>query len=155
RLYIQVINGMVTGEVSLLTPGPGAASWDQARALGWRGLSDIRAQPYNRLNNGELRYDLNPFTFRLSDATDLGGTRYDAADTLDGTGSFTVRNGAESFTARANIKGDGIAPAPMPLRKTELGISGAQSFEINLAPKDKYGGKFSGGLRGTFAGGQL
>lgn len=157
RLYIAIINGMVSGEVSLATPDRTSptAQWELARALGWRGLSDIRATHFNRLNNGVLRFEMNPFTFRLSDATDLGGKRYDDADLLDGTGTFTVRDASESFAARANVKGDGVAAGALPLRKTAMGISGAAAFALNLAPKDLFGGKFSGGIRGTFAGGQL
>jgi len=160
RVYIDGSTSKVTGRVSFIPSGGGGAAWVAGFAweklLGFGGITKIVPHTgMNKLDDGRLDFVLSNFDFKLQDTTVQGGTQFDGPDSLGGTGTFEVHDAAESFTAEAKIEGDGIAPGKMPLRKVAERISGSGNYALTLAPTDLFGGKFSGSIKGNYAGGEL
>src|SRR5262249_13330833 len=129
-------------------------AWEKLLGLG--GLTKIRPHGgTNKLDNGNLDFVLSGFDFQLEDTSIEGGAQYEGPDSLGGKGTFEVHDAAETFTAEANIEGEGIASGKMPLRKVAERISGSGDCSLTLAPKDLFGGTFAGSIKGNYAGGQL
>ena len=160
RVYIDGSTSKVTGRVSFSPSGGGGSAW--LAGFAWEklfGLGGItKIVPHagmNKLDDGRLDFVLSNFDFKLQDTTVQGGNQFDGPDSLGGTGTFEVHDAAESFTADAKIEGDGIAPGKMSLRKVAERISGSGNYALTLAPTDLFGGKFSGSIKGNYAGGEL
>jgi hypothetical protein len=164
KLFITIRNSEVTGAVGFLAGVARIAylllpSWQRAftleRLLGWRGLVDVEPKGYvNELKGGVLQFALQDFTFGLQDLQGFAGFVSEEPD-YTGTGNFSVVNEASSFSAETLIKAPGMTDARMPLHRAQGRIFGSASISLNLAPRDLFGGTFSGSLQGTYANGVM
>ena len=108
----------------------------------------------NEVRDGVLRVALRDFAFGMRDLQALEGVSTEQAD-YTGTGNFSVTDEKTSFSAETVIKAEGMSEARMPLHRAQGRIFGAASFGLTLAPRDAFGGRFSGSLRGTYANGVM
>ncbi|HEU4451751.1 MAG TPA: DUF4157 domain-containing protein [Longimicrobium sp.] len=158
HMHLTIRDSVVTGRIDFGVDlsDPAQAAVTLAQMLGWRGLSRLQtATVVNQVSEGVLRYSLPDFLFRLENRAIVGGSGIASDDGPEGTGAFSVVDEAQSFSAEAVVRGDGIDEARMPLRRVAGRIFGSQSFSLALAPTDAFGGAFSGSLQGTFADGVL
>jgi len=164
RMYLKVHNSVVTGFISFVPHGA-RLSLDEVsqmmkaltleNVLGWRGLVDIQpAAVVNEVRDGVLRYALQDFTFGMQDLQGLAGVTGPQAD-YTGKGNFSVTDEKTDFSAETEIKAEGMSAAKMPLRRAQGRIFGSASFGLTLAPRDAFGGTFSGSLQGTYSNGVM
>lgn len=164
KLFINIRNSEVTGNVGFFTGLAKLAyvllpRWQRVftleRLLGWRGLTDVQPESVvNELRGGVLRYALQNFAFGLQDLQGLAGVASENPD-YTGTGNFSVVDEATSFSAETLIQAPGVTEARMPLHRAQGRIFGSASMSVTLAPRDVFGGTFSGSLQGTYANGVM
>ncbi|HEU0012957.1 MAG TPA: hypothetical protein VFQ45_04700, partial [Longimicrobium sp.] len=164
RLHLSIRDSVVTGYVSFF-PSEKAGSIDRAewyqahtpeKLFGWKGLTKVvPASAVNEVKGGVLRYGMPEFTFQMENRSFVAGTAPPAGDGPSGSGSFLLTDEAQSFDAGVDVEAPGIGKERMSLKRAAGKIFGAQDFQLTLAPTDRFGGKFSGKLHGTFADGVL